>query len=67
MLKMFAALISDTLFPCSDDDEQLLERPRVIMSSEKLVREGFQYRHNTLDEIYDNVVEYGKALGILPY
>ncbi|CAD6259463.1 unnamed protein product [Miscanthus lutarioriparius] len=42
-----------------DDDEQLLERPRVIMSSEKLVREGFQYRHNTLDEIYDNVVELG--------
>ncbi|CAD6259477.1 unnamed protein product [Miscanthus lutarioriparius] len=47
-----------------DDDE---ERPRVSVSSEKLVREGFQYRHNTLDEIYDNVVEYGKALGILPY
>jgi len=39
----------------------------VSVSSEKLVREGFQYRHNTLDEIYDNVVEYGKALGILPY
>ena len=37
------------------------------MSSEKLVREGFEYRHNTLDEIYDNVVEYGKAVGILPY
>jgi anthocyanidin reductase len=39
----------------------------VRVSSEKLVREGFEYRHNTLDEIYDNVVEYGKALGILPY
>jgi anthocyanidin reductase len=33
---------------------------------EKLVREGFQFKHNTLDEIYDNVIEYGKALGILP-
>jgi len=32
-----------------------------------LVREVFQYRHNALDEIYDYVVEYGKALGILPY
>lgn len=53
---------------CSDGDEQqLLEKPRVKVSSEKLVREGFEYRHNTLDEIYDNVVEYGKALGILPY
>lgn len=50
-----------------DDEQQLLEKPRVRVSSEKLVREGFEYRHNTLDEIYDNVVEYGKALGILPY
>lgn len=49
------------------DEQQLLEKPRVKVSSEKLVREGFEYRHNTLDEIYDNVVEYGKALGILPY
>ncbi|AQK46396.1 Anthocyanidin reductase [Zea mays] len=49
------------------DEQQLLEKPRVRVSSEKLVREGFEYRHNTLDEIYDNVVEYGKSLGILPY
>jgi anthocyanidin reductase len=67
-LQGFPALIFDTLLICSNyDDEQLLERPRVSVSSEKLVREGFQYRHNTLDELYDNVVEYGKALGILPY
>ncbi|XP_066343937.1 anthocyanidin reductase ((2S)-flavan-3-ol-forming)-like [Miscanthus floridulus] len=66
ILYMFAGVSSSDFlhFICSDDDE---ERPRVSVSSEKLVREGFQYRHNTLDEIYDNVVEYGKALGILPY
>ncbi|RLM73766.1 hypothetical protein C2845_PM15G22990 [Panicum miliaceum] len=49
------------------DDDQLLEKPRVRLSSAKLVREGFVFKHNTLDEIYDGVVEYGKALGILPY
>jgi anthocyanidin reductase len=47
------------------DDDQLLEKPRVCLSSGKLVREGFQFKHNTLDEIFDDVVEYGKALGIL--
>ena len=54
-------------FRCSADDDQLLEKPRVSLSSAKLVREGFVFKHNTMDEIYDGVVEYGKALGILPY
>ncbi|KAF8750564.1 hypothetical protein HU200_012370 [Digitaria exilis] len=49
------------------DDDQLLEKPRVVLSSAKLAREGFEFRYTTLDEIYDDVVEYGKALGILPY
>ena len=48
------------------DQDQLLEKPRACILSSKLVREGFQFKHNTLDEIYDNVIEYGKALGILP-
>ncbi|GJN26347.1 hypothetical protein PR202_gb14272 [Eleusine coracana subsp. coracana] len=47
----------------SDD---LLEKPRVCLSSAKLVREGFEYKYKMLDEIYDDVVGYGKALGILP-
>ncbi|CAN6277021.1 unnamed protein product [Urochloa humidicola] len=49
------------------DDDHLLEKPRVRLSSAKLVREGFVFEHNTLDEIYDDVVDYGKALRILPY
>ncbi|CAL5070252.1 unnamed protein product [Urochloa decumbens] len=50
----------------TDDDNNLLEKPRVSLSSAKLVREGFVFEHNTLDEIYDDVLDYGKALGILP-
>ncbi|KAJ1272928.1 hypothetical protein BS78_06G240700 [Paspalum vaginatum] len=44
----------------------VLEKPRVRLSSAKLVRVGFEFKYKTLDEIYDNVIEYGKALGILP-
>ncbi|GJN01649.1 hypothetical protein PR202_ga18929 [Eleusine coracana subsp. coracana] len=45
---------------------ELLEKPRACLSSAKLVREGFVYKYKTVDEIYGDVVEYGKALGILP-
>ncbi|XP_066349555.1 anthocyanidin reductase ((2S)-flavan-3-ol-forming)-like isoform X2 [Miscanthus floridulus] len=51
----------------STDDDQLLEKTRVSLSSAKLVKEGFEFKYKTLDEIYGDVVEYGKALGILPY
>jgi anthocyanidin reductase len=42
-------------------------KPRACFSSAKLVGEGFEYKYKTLDEVYDDVVEYGKNLGILPY
>ena len=53
-------------FRCSADDDQLLEKPRVSLSSAKLVREGFDFRYKTLDEMYHDMVGYGKAVGILP-
>ncbi|RLM75591.1 anthocyanidin reductase-like isoform X2 [Panicum miliaceum] len=43
-----------------------LEKPRVCLSSAKLVRAGFEYKYKTLEHIYDDMIEYGKALGILP-
>uniref|UniRef100_A0A8I6XH88 NAD-dependent epimerase/dehydratase domain-containing protein n=2 Tax=Hordeum vulgare subsp. vulgare TaxID=112509 RepID=A0A8I6XH88_HORVV len=45
----------------------LTEKPRVCISSAKLVGEGFEFRYKNLDQIYDDVVEYGRGLGILPY
>ncbi|KAK1685625.1 hypothetical protein QYE76_046473 [Lolium multiflorum] len=42
-------------------------KPRVSIWSDKLVKEGFQYKYNNLDQVYDDIVPYGRTLGILPY
>ncbi|KAL6843995.1 hypothetical protein ACP4OV_025668 [Aristida adscensionis] len=45
---------------------EFLETPRVRLSSAKLAGEGFRFQHTALDDMYDDMVGYGKALGILP-
>ncbi|KAF0892467.1 hypothetical protein E2562_016775 [Oryza meyeriana var. granulata] len=51
----------------TDCFEGFPEKPKVCCSSEKLIREGFEFKCTNLDEIFDDLVEYGKALGILPH
>lgn len=53
------------LLICSSGGD-LLEKPIALLPSTKLIKEGFEFKYKTLEHIYENMVEYGKALGILP-
>ncbi|XP_052169689.1 anthocyanidin reductase ((2S)-flavan-3-ol-forming)-like [Oryza glaberrima] len=50
----------------TDGFGDVAEEPRMLISSEKLVGEGFEYECKNLDDMFDDAVEYGKALGMLP-
>ncbi|KAJ3693645.1 hypothetical protein LUZ60_009125 [Juncus effusus] len=41
------------------------EKAKLSLSSEKLKWEGFEFKYKQIEEIYDDVVEYGKSKGIL--
>ncbi|EMS50862.1 Anthocyanidin reductase [Triticum urartu] len=45
----------------------LPEKPRVSIWSDKLIKEGFEYKYKNLEEIYDDLVVYGRTLGLLKY
>lgn len=41
------------------------EKAKLSLSSEKLVKAGFEFNYKHIEEIYDNLVEYAKLKGIL--
>jgi hypothetical protein len=50
---------------CCSSGGDLLEKPIALRPSTKLIKEGFEFKYKTLEHIYENMVEYGKAIGIL--
>uniref|UniRef100_A0A0E0DIR3 NAD-dependent epimerase/dehydratase domain-containing protein n=1 Tax=Oryza meridionalis TaxID=40149 RepID=A0A0E0DIR3_9ORYZ len=51
---------------CDCIEEHLPEKPTISLSSAKLIGEGFEFKYKNLDEMYDDLVAYGKALGLIP-
>uniref|UniRef100_J3M1P8 3-beta hydroxysteroid dehydrogenase/isomerase domain-containing protein n=1 Tax=Oryza brachyantha TaxID=4533 RepID=J3M1P8_ORYBR len=47
--------------------EEFPGKAKVCYSSEKLMREGFEFKFTNVEEIFDELIEYGKAIGILPH
>ncbi|XP_020102668.1 anthocyanidin reductase ((2S)-flavan-3-ol-forming) [Ananas comosus] len=53
-------------YKVSTDFGGLPAKARLSLSSEKLLKGGFEFKFKKLEEIYDDVVEYAKAKGLLP-
>ncbi|GMH19490.1 hypothetical protein Nepgr_021331 [Nepenthes gracilis] len=45
------------------DFEEIPSKPKLIISSDKLIKEGFSFKYG-IEEIYDQTVEYLKAYGL---
>ncbi|XP_008778425.1 anthocyanidin reductase ((2S)-flavan-3-ol-forming) [Phoenix dactylifera] len=48
------------------DFGELPEKAELSLSSEKLMKAGFEFKYKQLEEIYDETVKYAKATGLLP-
>ena len=46
--------------------DELPEKAELILSSEKLIKAGFEFKYKQLEEIYDEAVKYAMATGLLP-
>ncbi|CAA6668765.1 unnamed protein product [Spirodela intermedia] len=42
-----------------------LPEPKLVLSSAKLVGEGFQFKYGNLEDAYDDLIKYGYAVGLL--
>ncbi|RZS15674.1 hypothetical protein BHM03_00047534 [Ensete ventricosum] len=43
----------------------LPEKPKLMLSSEKLVKAGFEFKYKQLEDIYDETVQFAEAVGLL--
>ncbi|KAJ8466689.1 hypothetical protein OPV22_029241 [Ensete ventricosum] len=47
------------------DFSDLPEKPKLMLSSEKLVKAGFEFKYKQLEDIYDETVQFAEAVGLL--
>ncbi|WOL04539.1 hypothetical protein Cni_G13260 [Canna indica] len=47
------------------DFSDLPEKPKLILSSEKLIKAGFEFKYKQLEGIYDDTVRFAEAIGLL--
>lgn len=43
----------------------LPEKPKLMLSSEKLIKAGFEFKYKQLEDIYDETVQFAEAVGLL--